>query len=141
MPDEAGTGTKVTSESEILGIWHTVWLDGQDVADVTDRNEQPLTVRFQKSEGRLWWGANDGCNDHSGHFSIGDDGLLRAEPGVVTAVACLPPVVVYPWNPEVVLQATEARLVTSPSAAPELRLLSGGKVLGVYTFYYTGYQD
>ncbi len=132
--EEAGAGTKVTSEAQILGTWHTVWLDGQDVADVTDRNGRKLTVRFQRTESELWWMANDGCNDHSGHFSISDDGLLRAEPGGMTQVACLPSVTLHPRNPQVVVEATEARIVNADSTTPQLRLLAGKEVLGIYAF-------
>ncbi len=137
-PAEAGTGTKVTSEAQILGTWNTVWLDGQDVADVRDPNGRKLAVRFQRSEGELWWIANDCCNDHNGDFSVGDDGRFRAEPGGMTLVACFTSVTLYPRNPQVVVEATEARIVNADSTAPQLRLLVDGEVLAVYTLSAAG---
>jgi hypothetical protein len=130
----AEDGQPVTSAGDLLGPWQTVQLDGEDVAAIRDRSGDPLFIRFFKTQGLLWWRANDGCNEHSGRVSITSDGQFRAEVGLVTAVGCFPEVTLHPRNPKVVIEADQARITAPPDTVSgrQLTLLRDGKVLAEY---------
>lgn len=132
-PDDRGT--QVTSAEQLFGSWWTTRLDGQDVRSARDRSGNPLVSWFGRNDadGTLWWGANDGCNDHGGTVTVSGDGRLLAAGGVSTQVGCIGGVQIYPRNPEVVQQATQARIVAASSTTPRrLVLLADERVIAEY---------
>ena len=133
-PPTAEDGNAVTSARELLGTWWTVQLDGTDVADVRDGSGNPLYLRFGEHPGQLWWLAGDGCNDHSGRYTVSSAARFTAEAGTVTLVACIGGSD-YPRNPAAVLGADAARIVpATATTARRLVLLSKGNIVAVYMF-------
>jgi hypothetical protein len=127
-------GTTVTSAQELLGAWWTTELDGQDVSAVRDRSDRPLGVTFQQYGGQLRWSANDIVNYHSGTFSVSAQGRFLANEESVTAVGTTGNGPQYLRNPQVVVRATQARIVApTPTKPAKLLLLTGDKIVAVYT--------
>ena len=134
----AAAGRLVKSAEELLGTtWQTTQLDGTDVGEVRDPEGDPLTVAFYRSGEGFGWTATDGCNSYSGPFSITSDGRFRAEGGKVTYRVCLPPDrILYPRNPEVLVEADQARIGPDGSRTDgRLSLLRDGEVVAVYVLY------
>jgi hypothetical protein len=127
-------GTTVTSAHELLGSWLTTELDGQNVRAVRDGSDRPLGVTFKQDGDQLRWGANDIVNYHSGTFSVSAQGRFLATQESVTAAGTTGKGPQYVRNPEVLVQAAEARLVAPAGNEPaKLLLLTGGKIVAVYT--------
>jgi hypothetical protein len=133
-PVTANEGIPVTVARVLLGSWWAVELDGQNVRAVRDGGDRPLGVTFEQYGTQLRWGANDIINYHSGTFSVSKEGRFVANQGTVTSVGTTGKEPLYLQNPQAVEQATEARLVAAtPADPPKLLLLTGGKIIAVYT--------
>ncbi len=132
----ADDGEPVGSASELLGVWQTMQLYGEDVAGARDIDGQPLFASFgDDGDGQLWWGANDGCNNTSGLLTITSDGGFSAAPGGTTLRGCLPDAPQYPQNPEAVLSAQQARIIPAADGQPrQLLLIREGAMLAVYAY-------
>ena len=133
-PHRPDLGSPVASAGELLGVWSTVRLDGQDVSQVRDLDRQPLFVRFGEDQAGPWWAANAGCNQTSGRFTAGPAGRFSAEAVGVTLRGCLHGEE-YPRNPAAVPAADEARIVGATDAEPRrLILIDEGQVIADYAF-------
>ena len=130
----ADHGIPVTSARQLLGSWTTIELDGRNVRADRDLHNHPLRVKFFQYGDELWWSANDIVNENSGPVSVSEQGQFQAQLQRATFVGPPEEGPQYERNPEVVEQATEARLVAATASTPaKLLLLTDGKVTAVYT--------
>ena len=130
----ADDGVPVTSAQQLLGSWTTIELDGRDVRADRDLHNHPLGLKFFQYGDELWWSANDIVNANSGPVSVSERGQFQAQLQRATFVGPPEAGPQYERNPEVVEQATEARLVAATdSTSAKLLLLTDGKVTAVYT--------
>jgi heat shock protein HslJ len=125
-------GTPVTRADQLHGNWRAVDLNGHDVRNARTQLGDPLLIWFGSytAGGPTMWGADDGCNYHSGTVTVSNGGLL-ADGERSTLVGCVP--VPYPDNLDAVKAARQARLIAAtPRSSATLLLLADGRIVGVY---------
>lgn len=127
----SSTAHTVTSVDELLGYWHTIELDGRDVSHDGSVGD-PLMLWFTRRGDQLSWAANDGCNETTGRFHITPAGILNAEEGRTTLLAC-PSRAIQSRNTEVAPEATRARIADQVGELPRrLELMAGDRVIAIY---------
>jgi hypothetical protein len=126
------TGRVVTDVRNLFGRWQVASLGGQSI----NQDGSALLVHFGVNPNGPGqdWGADDGCNWHSGAFAISSDGSFSAQPGATTTVGCSAP---YGDNPDAFLHARELRIEPASGTRPETLLLvgAGRQVLATYNPY------
>lgn len=125
-----GRGTtetlQVVTEVDLLGRWRAV---GVLARELREGLSEPrfLILSFGQRDRQFWWEGADYCNSSVGWFGLDSDGALSTSPGSYTVRYCPSYIREIVTVPEVVMKATQVRLVDG-----QLRLYEEDSLLAIF---------